>query len=58
MKTSQSKPRVLCKECNGYGYTKKTGTEMHEETSGGVTRWFTHKQGSGCPTCLGVGYVE
>lgn len=50
---------VICKTCNGRGYTNATRTEMETYVEGKGKRkrkkLRTVAQGSGCPTCKGTG---
>lgn len=42
-----------CPDCRGYGYTAGTATEVRKGRNG----VYTHRQGSGCPKCLGTGLI-
>lgn len=42
-----------CPTCEGVGYTPATCTETR--TRGPNGKLYTHRQGSGCPGCLGTG---
>lgn len=42
-----------CPACEGVGYTPATCTETR--TRGPNGKLYTHRQGSGCPDCLGMG---
>lgn len=42
-----------CPNCNGYGYTQDTSTEVVQVVEGG--KWSTRFLGSGCPVCHGTG---
>jgi hypothetical protein len=50
--------RVICPTCNGRGVTEETKPEFGwVPVPGKKPQWRTLKQGSGCFTCLGVGFV-
>ena len=50
--------RVECPLCRGTGVTKATAPECYQFREDGKLVWRTVKQGSGCPTCLGVAFRE
>jgi hypothetical protein len=51
--------RVACPACNGTGVTKVTAPECFQvRDDAGKLVWRTIKQGSGCPRCLGVAFLE
>lgn len=46
-----------CTACNGRGVTRDTAPEIKPPTK--ATPFFkTEKQGSGCPLCLGIGFLD
>lgn len=53
--------RPLCPDCRGQGYTQQTAPEMdlrYNRDLGAYVEAKTVKQGSGCPRCLGVGFLH
>lgn len=45
-----------CPACEGIGYTPATCTETR--TRGPNGKLYTHRQGSGCPDCFGIGKYQ
>jgi hypothetical protein len=52
---------LMCPMCAGMGYTRDTAAEMElrfDRELGGHVEVRTLKQGSGCPKCLGTGFLN